>query len=116
MNKIDKVVRYTKLYSIYHSQLSKSQQEIINDYYFADLSLSEIAENRGVSRSAIEDALSKGCAKLDELEKELKVYEKSENIQQKLDILKEKALNMKEIEEIEEIEKELDYGIWSTDW
>ena len=111
MNKINKAYRYTKLFNIYKSQLSKTQQAIIDDYYFADLSLSEIAENRGISRSAVEDALSKGCAKLEELESEIKILEKTEKANEKLENLKLKALNNKEINEIEEIEKELDYGI-----
>ena len=111
MEKIDKAIRYAKLYNIYKSQLSKTQQEIIEDYYFADLSITEIAENRSISRSAVEDALSKGSNKLDELEKELKVLEKSESTKEKLESLKSRALNMKEVEEIEEIEKGLDYGI-----
>ncbi len=111
MEKIDKAIRYTKLYNIYKSQLSKVQQEIIEDYYFIDLSITEIAENRGISRSAVEDALSKGCNKLDDLEKELMILEKSENAKEKLESLKAKSLNMKEVEEIENIEKEFDYGI-----
>ena len=111
MEKIEKTIRYTSLYNAYHSLLSTSQQEIINDYFFADLSLSEIATNRGISRSAVEDALSKGCAKLDELEEKLQVVSKSGNLKDKLLALKAKALNMSEIEEIDELLKELDYGI-----
>ena len=111
MEKIEKTLRYTKLYSFYKTQLSITQQEIISDYYCLDLSLSEIACNRNISRSAVDDALSKGCKKLDELENDLRLLEKEEIIKGKLSSLKEKALNMDEIKEIEEIEKEFDYGI-----
>ena len=113
MDKIDKAIRYTKLYNIYKSQLSKTQQEIIEDYFLVDLSITEIAENRNISRSAVEDALSKGINKLDELEKDLMFLERNENIKNRLESLKSRALNMNEVEEIEDIEKELDYGIWS---
>ena len=111
MEKLEKTIRYTKLFNIYKSQLSMSQQDIINNYFFLDLSLSEIASEKGISRSAVEDALQKGMAKLDELEKDMRILEKSEKIQQKLDKLREKALNITEIEEIEDIRKELDNGI-----
>ena len=111
MEKLEKTLRYTKLFNIYKSQLAKSQQEIIDNYFFMDLSISEIASERGISRAAVEDALQKGMLKLDELENEMHVLEKSENIQQKLAKLRQKALNLTEIEELEEIEKELDYGI-----
>ena len=111
MEKLEKTIRYTKLFNIYKSQLSSSQQEIINNYFFLDLSITEIANERGISRSAVEDALQKGISKLDELENEMHILEKSENIQQKLDELKKRALNITEIEELNDIEKELDYGI-----
>ena len=116
MEKLEKTIRYTALFAIYKSLLSESQKEVINDYFFLDLSISEIADNRGISRSAVDDALSKATSKLDELEDQLKIYEKHKNIAQKLANLKEKALNESEIKEIEEIERELEYGIWSIDW
>ena len=111
MEKLEKAVRYTKLFALYKSQLSTAQQEIINDYYCLDLSLSEIAENRSISRSAVDDALSKGCKKLDDLENDLHLLYKEENIKEKLSIMKKKALNAGEIKEIEDIEKDLNYGI-----
>lgn len=113
MEKIEKTLHYTKLFSIYKSQLSSTQQEIINDYYFLDLSLSEIAENRGISRAGVDDALSKGTKRLDELENEMHLLDKQEKIKSQLETMKAKALNQGEINEIEDIEKELDYGIWS---
>ena len=111
MEKLDKTIKYTQLFNIYKSLLSNAQQEMINDYFFLDLSMSEIAENRGISKAAVDDAISKGINKLDELESELKILEKRQKVQLKLDKLKEKALNTQEVEEILEIEKELDYGI-----
>ena len=111
MEKIEKTIRYTSLFNIYHSLLSPTQQDVINDYYFADLSLSEIAANRGISRSAVEDALSKGSAKLDEFEEKLHILEKNANLREKLLVLRGKALNLKEAEDIDEMLKELDYGI-----
>ena len=111
MDKLEKALKYTALYTIYKSQLSSSQEEILNDYSFLDLSISEIAENRNTSRAAVEDALSKGMNKLDELESELKILERNKRIIEKLDKIKDKSLNLEEVSEIEDIEKELDYGI-----
>ena len=116
MGKLEKALKYTALYAIYKSQLSLSQQEILNDYFFLDLSISEIAENRNVSRAAVEDALSKGMNRLDDLESNLKVLEKNKSVMEKLEKIKDKSLNLQEYQEIEEIIKELEYGIWSIDW
>lgn len=111
MEKFEKTLKYTKLFSLYKSQLSNTQAEIINDYFFLDLSLSEIAENRNISRAGVEDALSKGCKRLDELEEDMHLLRQKEVIKDKLKSLKEKSLNNSEVKEIEDIEKELDYGI-----
>ena len=117
MNKIEKTVLYVKLFNVYKDLLSNAQKEIFSDYYLMDLSFSEIAENRGISRSAVEDAVSKASRKLEEFESKLKIVEITENLQQKLDILKEKSLNMQEAEDIEEMKKELEYyGIWGSYW
>ena len=116
MKELQKRIRYSKLFVIYNSLLSTTQKEIMEDYFNLDLSISEIASNRDTSRSAVEDAIKKAMNKLDEYEEKLKVLERNENIKEKIEILKQKALNSQEIEEINEIEKELDYGIWSIDW
>ena len=111
MKELQKRIRYSRLFAVYGPLLSQTQKEIMEDYFNMDLSISEIADNRGISRSAVDDAIKKAMNKLDEFEKELKVLEKNENIKSKLELIKQKALNLQEIEEIEEIEKELDYGI-----
>ena len=111
MKELQKRIRYSKLFAIYHSLLSKTQQEIMEDYFNMDLSISEIASNRDTSRSAVEDEIKKAMNKLDEYESQLKILERNESIKEKVARLKERALNSQEIEEINEIEKELDYGI-----
>ena len=111
MEQLEKKIRYSKLMSIYGSLLSYSQKEIGTDYYVYDLSLSEIAESRNISRSAVEDAISKASKKLDEFEEKMHVLERNENIMKITSNLKQKALNNTEIDEINSIEVELDYGI-----
>ena len=111
MEKFERTIRYIALFNIYCGLLTHTQREIAEDYFLADLSLSEIAEIRNISRSAAEDAIKKACIKLDEFESEMHLLEKKERLQVLTAKLKEKALNTSEIEELEEIEKELEYGI-----
>ena len=80
MNDIDSFVYMNKLLSVYGELLSNSQREILSDYYGANLSISEIAEERNISRAAVDDSLKKGRKKLLEFEKTLKIIENRERI------------------------------------
>ncbi len=71
MNELEKREEIASLFEIYGSFLSKTQKEVLRDYYSFDLSLAEIANNRASSRAAVEDALKKGEKKLYEFEKAL---------------------------------------------
>ncbi len=111
MSSIEKKIRIVKLFNLYGSLLSSAQFEIVNDYYLADLSLSEISENRSVSRSAIEDALKKAEAKLEGYEYKLHYLEKSSQISSKLDILAQKSTDLESQEIIKQIKEDINYGI-----
>ena len=65
MTELETTLKYNKLFDLYSSLLSETQKEILEQYFRYNLSLGEIAEERNVSRAAIEDALKKGMKKLD---------------------------------------------------
>ena len=71
MSKIDETVRISRLLDIYGGLLSKVQYEILCDYYWANLSLSEISELRKISRTAVSDAIKKGVEKLNKCEEKV---------------------------------------------
>ena len=56
------------LFDIYKELLTKTEQETFISYYMEDLSLSEIAENRGISKSSVGKTLSGAEEKLKEYE------------------------------------------------
>lgn len=65
-----------ELYSIYGKMLTETQARAIADYFGLDLSLGEIALNRGISRQSVKDALSCAEKQLFNLEQNLRFYEK----------------------------------------
>lgn len=71
MNDLEKIYQINQLIDLYGSLLTRSQYEIMKDYYENDLSLSEISELRGISRTAVSDALKKAQAKLGEAERKI---------------------------------------------
>ena len=107
MDKINKTVKYNSLFMIYKNLLTDTQRDIMDMYFAYDLSLSEISEERNISRAAAEDAIKKSMAKLDEYESALHLYEKRANILKKTAELKQKVKNTEVLHDILDIEKEL---------
>ena len=105
MEKLEKRLYYIELLHVYGDLLSSAQKDILYDYLDVDLSISEIAENREISRAAVEDAIKKGMAKLDALEHTVKYVDKKEKIMKNIAVLKEKNGNYDELLEIEEVLK-----------
>ena len=52
----------------------------MSDYYEANLSMSEIAEDRNISKAAVEDAIKKATEKLQKYEKSLQILAKKEEV------------------------------------
>ena len=98
-----------ELFDAYGELLTKTQQDLFKEYYLYDLSLSEIAEDRGISRSAVNDTLKKAIAKLEELESKVKLIKIKKSLQKRIEKL-EKA-NKDEKEEALDSLKEYINGI-----
>ena len=73
---MEKKVEISILLEIYGNLLTEKQKEYMNYYYNDDLSLSEIAENDGITRQAVMRILQKSSKKLQEYEQKLQIMEK----------------------------------------
>ena len=82
------------LYDYYGELLNDKQREYFEDYYFDNLSLSEISENDGKSRNAIHKGLKNSCNKLYEFEDKLKLYEKREKINKIIDNINDEKIKL----------------------
>lgn len=78
-------IKISMLNQIYGGLLTKKQNEIIDDYYNNDLSLSEIAQNHEITRQAVRDILKKSEKKLFEYEETLKFMEKNLEQEKKIE-------------------------------
>ena len=74
---MDKKVEISMLCDIYGKLLTEKQYEFLDDYYNNDYSLSEIAENNGITRQAVRDIIKKGEKKLFEYEEKLLFMKKT---------------------------------------
>ena len=83
---------YIILYDFYSSLLSDKQKDYFEDYYFNNLSLSEISENLGISRNAIHKGIKLIEKKLLFYEDNLSLYEKSNKLKNIIDKIKEEDI------------------------
>lgn len=105
----DKIKQFAKtndLFEKYGSLLTEAQRQVMREYYEYDLSLSEIAENLSVSRTAVSDALKKSVAKLENFEGRLHLLKKDQDI---LDLIAkiEKAPKAEQKKYLEELKRRL---------
>ena len=85
---MEDVLYFNELYDLYGDLLTEKQREYFEDYYFNNLSFSEMAENYDVSRNAIFKQIHIVTDKLKEYESILKLHEKRkklENIIERID-------------------------------
>ena len=66
------------LYDFYGELFNEKQREYFEEYYFQNLSLSEIAINLGVSRNAVHKVIQGVEEKLRFYEEKLELYHKSQ--------------------------------------
>ena len=81
---MDKKVEISMLCEIYGKLLTEKQLNILDNYYNLDLSLSEIAENEGITRQAVRDIIKKGENKLFEFEEKLGIMKKNMKQEEKI--------------------------------
>ena len=73
------------LYDYYGELFNDIQRKYFEEYYFDNLSLSEISENEDKSRNAIHKSIKSVTDKLYEYEDKLKLYEKDMKLKKIID-------------------------------
>ncbi len=73
---MDRVFERTMLYDFYGELLNEHKKSIYEDALLNDLSLGEIAKERGVSRQAVHDIIKRCNAQLEEYENKLHLLSK----------------------------------------
>lgn len=86
---MEKLVQVARLFDTYGSLLNEKQKDVINCYYNEDLSLNEIAQNNNKSKQAISDMIQRSVDKLFELENELSLIKKKNQLREDLSLLRE---------------------------
>ena len=75
------LVYYTMLYDIYGSLLTEKQRDYFEEYYFKNLSLSELANKYNISRNAIHKQIKETIKRLENYEDNLHLAKKNEMLE-----------------------------------
>ncbi|MDR3313099.1 MAG: DNA-binding protein [Oscillospiraceae bacterium] len=73
------------LLGFYGELLTQKQREFLEYYYYEDLSLSEIAQNEGISRQGVRDAIKRAEHQLLEMESRLSLAQRFADMKRGLD-------------------------------
>ena len=99
---MEKFVEQTLLYDFYGELLTERQQQVYESVVLEDYSLSEVAENLGISRQGVHDMIKRCNHTLEEYESRIHLVEKFLCIRKQVQKIKELAVgyNAGEITEI----------------
>ena len=103
---LNNMYHHTLLFDFYGELLKENNRKIYEDYVLNDLSLSEIADERGISRQGIHDTIKRTAKKLEEYENKIHLVERYQKIQRKVDEIEKVIGQIKESENIGSKDKE----------
>ena len=96
---MEKLVEQGLLYDFYGELLTKHQREIYEDAVYQDMSLSEIAEEHGISRQGVHDLIKRCDKLLLGYEDKLHLVERFSRIKEKIEQI-ESRTTQEEIKEL----------------
>lgn len=73
---MEKILEQTLLYDFYGELMTEHQRQVYEDVVLNDFSLSEVAQNRGISRQGVHDMIRRCNKSLEEYENKLHLVEK----------------------------------------
>lgn len=105
---MEKILEQTLLYDFYGELLTEHQRQVYEDVVLNDFSLSEVAENRGISRQGVHDMIRRCNKSLEEYENKLHLVEKFLTIKENVNRIRQLTGNPEDqpvSELMEQIEK-----------
>ena len=81
---MEKIVEQGFLYDFYGELLTEHQRQVYEDVVFGDMSLSEIAEQDGISRQGVHDLIKRCDRILNDYESKLHLVSRFTSIKEKL--------------------------------
>ena len=91
-----KILEISLLLDFYGDMLTEKQREVIECYYNEDLSLSEIADNQGITRQGVRDSIKRAEFQLLDMEERLGLARRFREMRRGLEQINAAAQRIKE--------------------
>ena len=102
---MERIVEQTLLYDFYGELLTKHQREVYEDVVFLDLSISEIAQEQGISRQGVFDLVRRCDRLLAGYEEKLHLVERFRNAKRDVEEIRSLAKKARESADTPELER-----------
>ena len=104
---MEKILEQTLLYDFYGELLTQHQRQVYEDVVLNDFSLSEVAENRGISRQGVHDMIRRCNRSLEEYESKLHLVEKFLTIRENVEKIRRLTRNPEE-EQVPDVMRQIE--------
>ena len=98
LSELDEIVELSYLYDFYGALLKESNRVVFEDYVLSNLSLSEIAKERDITRQGVYDIVKRCKKRLKEYEDKLCLVDKFQRTKDKLQQIEEIAGESQDVE------------------
>ena len=93
------------LFDFYGSLLTEHQREVLDDYFNDDLSMSELADEYDVSKSAISDLIKRCLNQLEEYESKLHLIKQARSLDELIDKMEKDGIPLEYLKELKKINR-----------
>lgn len=93
------------LFDFYGSLLTEHQKEVLDDYFNDDLSMSELADEYEVSKSAISDLIKRCLNQLEEYESKLHLIKQARTLDELIDKMEKDGIPLEYLKELKKINR-----------
>lgn len=93
------------LFDFYGVLLTEHQKEVLDDYFNDDLSMSELADEYEVSKSAISDLIKRCLNQLEEYESKLHLIKQARSLDELIDKMEKDGIPLEYLRELKKINR-----------
>lgn len=93
------------LFDFYGVLLTEHQKEVLDDYFNNDLSMSELADEYEVSKSAISDLIKRCLNQLEEYESKLHLIKQARSLDELIDKMEKDGIPLEYLKELKKINR-----------